>query len=104
MRVAAMPESFVELINFLISVGGSRAEVSNTEYLAKDEAREDSLRVGGVWWNVQIQVLFFLVNSGVELAIDNCNCKVHEVDTCRKIRALPIQPVPAIQILFVLFK
>lgn len=40
------------------------------------------------------------IDFAVEFTVDDCNGEVHEVNT----GALPIQTIPAVQVLFVLFK
>lgn len=82
------PGHTVEVFRFLDRAG--RAEAAESKYLAKDEASDDSFWMRGVWWDVQVQILFLLVDSGVQPAIHNGDREVHKINACRELGAFPL--------------
>jgi hypothetical protein len=75
---------FRESIYFVVGVSGGRAKASNTEYLTEDYASKHSfwMRMRGMGWDVQVQILLFFINGGVERTINNRYCGVHDVHAC----------------------
>jgi hypothetical protein len=54
--------------------------------------------MGGVWRDVEVEVLLLLEQGSFKVSIDNSNGQVHEVDRSGRIFADPFKSEPAVHI------
>ena len=60
-----------------------RAKVVDPEDTTNNQTGQNSGRVGGMVWNVEIQIQLFLKESSLDAAIGiDTDSKIHVVDAC----------------------
>ena len=81
MPVSPILECLVEVLDdgYVVALVGILAP--EAKYIAKDDALQDTWRMGGMRWDVELQVQRFDIGSSDNRAIRlNCKSQVQEVD------------------------
>ena len=69
----------VEQSQFCQNVQWTQAQSVHAHHVAHDKARQDPWWMGGVRWDVKVQVHFFLVECSLNPAVLDANGEVHKV-------------------------
>ena len=77
--VSAACEAFVEGKCFSADVIGVTAEAVDAEYVSVYETAQHTLWVGGCWWDVEVEVLFFFVEGGFDFVVGDGEGEIHKV-------------------------
>ena len=90
--VASVQEPVKEELEFLHDIPFIRAELMDTEDVTKDQTREDTGSMAGVWREVEVKCHWFGVEGGLDLPPLNRQAKVHEYHFLRPVAEDPTQP------------
>jgi hypothetical protein len=80
-----------ELVNFSVGVIAIATESSNAEDLAQDTPCENTLWVGGVWREVEVEIKVLFVDGCMEPVVGNADGEIHEVNFLHAIREFPFK-------------
>jgi hypothetical protein len=80
-----------KLVNFSVGVIAIAAESSNAEDFTQDEPCENTLWVGRVWGEVEVEIEILFVDGRMEPVVGDANGEIHEVGFLRAIREFPFE-------------
>ena len=90
--VASIQKAMKEELEFLHNVLCIRAELMDAEDIPKDQTREDTRSMTGVWKEVEVKCHRFGVEGGLDLPSLDSQAQVHEYHFLRAVVEDPTEP------------